>query len=151
MYEISVFENPTAQNCHYLPAVMELNAQIFGEPNTHSVFRKAHDRKRSLLCVAHDGHEVAGFKLGYESDPGKFYSWIGGVKDKFRNQGIASALMKAQHEWIARQGYDRVQTRTKNKWRDMLILNLRHGFDVIGTYTDDKGEPKIILEKRFNA
>jgi hypothetical protein len=31
----------------------------------------------------------------------------------------------------------------------MLILNIKHGFDVIGTYTDEKGEPKIILEKRL--
>ena len=31
----------------------------------------------------------------------------------------------------------------------MLILNLKHGFDIIGTYTDDFGEPKIILEKKL--
>jgi hypothetical protein len=29
----------------------------------------------------------------------------------------------------------------------MLIVNIKHGFDVIGTYTDDKGEPKVILQK----
>jgi len=149
MYEISLFENPDRQNCPFLPQVMELNAKIFGLPSTESVFRKAQDRKRSLLCVAHVGRELAGFKLGYESDPDKFYSWIGGVDDSFRKQGIASALMKAQHEWCRLQGYERVQTRTKNQWREMLILNLRHGFDVIGTFTDDKGEPKIILEKRL--
>jgi hypothetical protein len=33
--------------------------------------------------------------------------------------------------------------------RDILILNLRHAFDVVGTYTDEKGEPKIFLEKRL--
>lgn len=137
------------QNCPFLPQVMELNAVVFGQPNTQTVFQKAQNRKRSLLCVAHAGQEVAGFKFGYESDPDKFYSWIGGVKDTFRKQGIASALMKAQHEWVARQGYARVQTRTKNVWREMLILNLRHGFDVIGTYTDEKGEPKLILEKKL--
>lgn len=31
----------------------------------------------------------------------------------------------------------------------MLILNLRRGLDIIGTYTDERGEPKIILEKRL--
>lgn len=149
MYEISLFENPSPQACPFWNEVISLNGQIFGVQSTGSVFRKAQDRKRSLLCVAHVGSEVAGFKLGYESDPGKFYSWIGGVKDAFRQQGIASALMKAQHEWIARQGYERIQTRTKNQWREMLILNLRHGFNVIGTFTDEKGEPKIILEKRL--
>lgn len=43
----------------------------------------------------------------------------------------------------------KVQTKTKNKWRDMLILNIKNGFDIIGTYTDDSGEPKIILEKKL--
>ena len=149
MYEISIFENPTPQNCAFMPQVIELNASIFGLTKTESVFRKAHDRKRSLLCVAHVGRDLAGFKLGYESDPDKFYSWIGGVKDEYRKQGIASALMQAQHDWVRAQGYARVQTRTKNIWREMLILNLRHGFDIIGTFTDAKGEPKIILEKSF--
>ena len=31
----------------------------------------------------------------------------------------------------------------------MLLLNIKSGFDVIGTYTDGEGEPKIILEKRL--
>lgn len=149
MYEISLFENPSPQNCPWYAQVIALNAHIFGLSSTESVFRKAQDRKRSLLCVAHVNKDMAGFKLGYESDPGKFYSWIGGVKDDYRKQGIASALMKAQHDWCVQQGFERVQTRTKNVWREMLILNLRHGFDVIGTFTDDKGEPKLILEKRF--
>lgn len=29
----------------------------------------------------------------------------------------------------------------------MLLLNIKNGFDVIGTYTDQDGEIKIILEK----
>lgn len=29
----------------------------------------------------------------------------------------------------------------------MIVLNLRQGFDIVGTFTDDRGEPKIILEK----
>ena len=31
----------------------------------------------------------------------------------------------------------------------MLVLNIENGFDVIGTYTDDSGEPKIIFEKKL--
>jgi hypothetical protein len=33
----------------------------------------------------------------------------------------------------------------------MLVLNLGHGFDVVGTFTDDKGEPKIIVDKRLSS
>jgi len=31
----------------------------------------------------------------------------------------------------------------------MIILNLRHGFDIIGAYTDEEGEPKLIQGKRL--
>jgi hypothetical protein len=44
-------------------------------------------------------------------------------------------------------GYKAVQTQTKNMWRSMLILNIKNGFDIIGTYTDNEGETKIIIEK----
>lgn len=68
---------------------------------------------------------------------------------EYRGRGIASELMRRQHEWCHNESYKVIRTQTKNKWRDMLILNLRHGFDVVGTYTDEKGEPKIILKKRL--
>lgn len=55
--------------------------------------------------------------------------------------------MENQRRWLKENGYHKVRTKTKNKWRDMLILNLKNGFEIIGTYTDEKGEPKIILEK----
>ncbi|WNS77324.1 hypothetical protein RRV45_10165 [Bacillus sp. DTU_2020_1000418_1_SI_GHA_SEK_038] len=42
-----------------------------------------------------------------------------------------------------------VQTKTMNKWRNMLVLNIKNGFDVIDTYTDEKGIHKIILEKNL--
>lgn len=57
--------------------------------------------------------------------------------------------MKYQHDFALRERYTAVQTQTKNKWRHMLLLNIQNGFDVIGTYTDKTGEPKIILEKKL--
>jgi predicted GNAT superfamily acetyltransferase len=102
-----------------------------------------------LVLVAFKQEKVIGFKIGYESDYEEFYSWIGGVNPAYRNKGIGSTLMNMQHEWLKKRGYKIVTTQTKNKWRSMLILNLRYGFDIIGTYTDEKGEPKIILQKRL--
>jgi len=31
----------------------------------------------------------------------------------------------------------------------MLVLNIKSGFDIIDTYTDDKGVQKITLEKKL--
>jgi predicted GNAT superfamily acetyltransferase len=100
-----------------------------------------------ILAAVNDNEAVVGYKIGYERKPGHYYSLLGGVHPDYRRQGIASRLMTLQHEWCKKKGYQSIQTKTKNKWRDMLILNLKHGFDIIGTYTDEKGEPKIILKK----
>jgi len=61
--------------------------------------------------------------------------------------GVASELMEKQHNYLIEKGYTIVQTKTMNKWRSMLILNIKSGFDVIDTYTDENGRHKIILEK----
>ena len=46
--------------------------------------------------------------------------------------------------------YKYIRTHTKNKYRDMLLLNIKHGFDVIGVQTKLKDtEPTIILEKEL--
>jgi predicted GNAT superfamily acetyltransferase len=102
-----------------------------------------------LLLVAVQDDCVVGYKIEYQDRKSRFYSWLGGVYPEYRSQGIASELMFKQHEWCKEQRYTVIRTQTKNKFRNMLILNLSHGFDIVGTYTDEKGEPKIILEKRL--
>jgi predicted GNAT superfamily acetyltransferase len=106
-------------------------------------------KTRLLTFVAKENERVVGFKLGYERKGKHFYSWLGGVDEAYRGQGIANELMKRQHEWCRENGFRTIRTHTKNKWKHMLILNLKHRFDVIGTYTDNRGEPKIILEKKL--
>ncbi|MEK3731083.1 GNAT family N-acetyltransferase [Paenibacillus sp. FSL M8-0334] len=127
--------------------VTALYQQIFETPK--GLIEQLEGNPSWLAHVALDGSSVVGFKLGYALSPNKFYSWLGGVDPKYRKQGVASALMNEQHRMLKDKGYKKVQTKTKNRWRNMLILNLKHGFDVIGTYTDSLGEPKIILEKRL--
>jgi len=41
-----------------------------------------------------------------------------------------------------------IRTQTRNTWRNMLILNLRNGFDIVGTFTE-QGDTTILLEKRL--
>lgn len=102
----------------------------------------------SMLSGFHGSTKSARI-IGYQDRKTRFYSWLGGVYPEYRGQGIASELVVKQHAWCRSQGYSVVRTQTKNKWRNMLILNLRHGFDVVGTYTNEHREPKIILEKYF--
>ncbi|NID08556.1 GNAT family N-acetyltransferase [Fibrivirga algicola] len=113
---------------------------------------------QTILAVA-DG-QVVGCKLGYDwhltaDKPGEaaatkrtFYSWLGGVDPAYRGRGIAGALMQLQHEACQQAGYVAVRTHTYNQWRDMLIMNLRQGFQIIGTQPGKHGLT-IMLEKEL--
>ncbi|MEK5175701.1 GNAT family N-acetyltransferase [Heyndrickxia sp. FSL W8-0496] len=130
-----------------LNGILELHKDIFG--TTDDLINKMASKPQLLVITAIDGKKVIGYKIGYAIDKNKFYSWLGGVDPNYRKHGIASMLMEKQHQYLKENGYKVVQTKTMNKWRNMLILNIKNGFDVIDTYTDKKGLHKIILEKNL--
>ena len=101
-----------------------------------------------ILLGVVDG-QVVGCKLGYERKPGHFYSWLGAVHIDFRGQGIAAELMRQQHDWCRQHGYHTIRTQTYNQWRQMLILNIRFGFDIVGTVQGKRGLT-IIMEKNWS-
>ncbi|APC47680.1 GNAT family N-acetyltransferase [Virgibacillus halodenitrificans] len=134
-------------NAELLNKVLNLHDSIFKDAAT--LISKAENKSKVVFNLALEDEEIIGYKIGYELEPNLFYSWLGGVDESHRNKGVASKLMDQQHLYLIEKGYEIVQTKTKNKWRGMLVLIIKSGFDVIGTYTDNEGEPKIILEKRL--
>lgn len=103
-----------------------------------------------VLVVASDGQFV-GFKLGYVKEPGVFYSWLGGVAVEARRRGLASGLMLAQHREVETQGIGVIETRCRAGNTPMLILNLRHGFNVVGFEVDATRGPVVLQRKRFGS
>ena len=138
--------NSTPDN-RILEDIIKLHKSILGE--SENIINQMKSKPQMLIDVALDGEKVIAYKIGYGLDNDKFYSWLGGVDANYRNYGVASKLMEKQHQHLKRNGYKIVQTKTMNKWRSMLILNIKNGFDVIGTYNDENGETKIILEKKL--
>ncbi len=130
-----------------LKQLNELHNRVFGSTNGFS--EDLQTKHRPLILAAVEKEIVVGYKIGYERKVNHFYSWLGGVHPDYREKGIGEELLIRQHGWCRKNGYMTIRTHTKNKWRNMLIMNLKNGFDVIGTFTDEKGEPKIILEKRL--
>ncbi|MCP8616188.1 GNAT family N-acetyltransferase [Salirhabdus salicampi] len=130
-----------------LEGILELHKDIFG--TSDDLINKMKSKPNLLVITAKDNKKVIGYKIGYEIDRNKFYSWLGGVDTNYRKYGVASMLMKKQHQYLKDKGYNVVQTKTMNKWRSMLVLNIKNGFDVIDTYIDEKGLHKIVLEKNL--
>lgn len=110
---------------------------------------KLPNKEGFLAFVAIEDGTVIGFKLGYEMEDGVFYSWLGGVHPSWQKRGIASKLMEAQHTECKKRGYPKVRTYGRNAKKAMLMLNLKHGFDIIDTFIDGKGRHKIIFEKEL--
>lgn len=130
-----------------LVQITDLHKNIFG--SSDDLIIKMRSKPNVLVITAMDDTKVIGYKIGYEIATNKFYSWLGGVDTNYRKHGIASELMEKQHQYVKEKGYSVIQTKTMNKWRSMLTLNIINGFDVIDTYTDDNGLHKIILEKQL--
>lgn len=126
-----------------------LYTKIFGEnPN-----QKFYDRLRTmpkiygLLAWDERGEPVA-YKIGYQKgETSTFYSWIGGVLPAFRNRGLARRLMDLQHEHCRVAGFEKIETKTMNRWRAMLILNLKNGFDIVEILPHADGNLRIVLQK----
>ncbi|WP_424949373.1 GNAT family N-acetyltransferase [Deinococcus sp.] len=135
-----------------IPALVPVAAAIFDDGDRFEDLQQdAAEKPGLLLLLAWEGDDCLGFKAGYRRNETTFYSWLGGVLQEARGQGIARRLMLAQHEWVADQGYRYVTTETYNRYREMLLLNIRMGFDVVGTQTMPNGEPKIMLRRALTT
>ncbi|GIL18266.1 MAG: hypothetical protein BroJett040_20170 [Oligoflexia bacterium] len=77
----------------------------------------------------------------------RFYSWLGAVHPDYQGFGVGQELLNRQHQWCQKQKFKSIETRTYNKWKPMLILNIKNGFQIVGTRTNPKGETQIIMEK----
>ncbi|WEG14506.1 GNAT family N-acetyltransferase [Pullulanibacillus sp. KACC 23026] len=128
-----------------LESLLLLHKNIFGESD--NLIKDMESKSNILILAAINDSKVIGYKIGYDLDHTKFYSWLGGVDNHFRKHGVGSKLMETQHQYLKENGYKIVQTKSMNKWRNMLLLNIKTGFDVVGTELDKNGEIKIILEK----
>lgn len=128
-----------------LDGILQLHDKIFA--NADEFVKKVPLQPNVLFVVAMIEDHVVGYKIGYSISENLYYSWYGGIHEEYRGKGIASILMEHQHRLVKDKGYKRIETKTRNKWRDMLILNIKHGFDITETFTDDEGIHRIVLEK----
>ncbi len=132
-----------------LRGILTLYHKIFGIEKTEKVVQYCETMPTLLTIVAQNEDDIIGFKIGYAIDENIFYSWLGGVDEGYRGQNIAGTLMTMQHDWCRVNDYKIIRTKTLNRWRNMLILNIKQGFEIKETYTDERGILKIVLEKKL--
>jgi ribosomal protein S18 acetylase RimI-like enzyme len=118
----------TEVDLDHLNLIRRLNVAIFDEEHIIKTF----DRDDLLILVAHSEGTAVGFKLGYQLDPRSFYSAKGGVREPYRRQGIARALLYDMLEVVRERDYSRfVYDTFPNKHPGMTVMGLDEGFRVI--------------------
>lgn len=120
---------------------------LFDDANTDFFTERLNSKDDIILNLCYKDNNLVGFKIGYRYNKTTFYSWIGGVIQQERNRGIAKRLMLIQHETAKKKGYKKVRTKSMNRFKPMMILNLKNGFEIVQVYTNDSGQTKIVFEK----
>ena len=146
--EIKLFNSATPEVLDHL---VTLENQVFDKPfSREHLARECETKSNLLIQIAFCDGEPCGFKAGYELTSKLFYSWLGGVAPNFRGNGVAKLLMLEQHRILKDMEYKTVRTHTNNKFKPMLIFNLKFGFDVMGTMKGiNEDELQIMLEKNL--
>ena len=120
---------------------------LFDDANSEFFAERLNSKDDVIINLCYKDNILIGFKIGYRYNETTFYSWVGGVIEQERNKGIAKNLMLVQHQTAKEKGYQRIRTKSMNRFKPMMILNLKNGFDIVQVYTNDSGQTKIVFEK----
>lgn len=127
--------------------LLEVYQKIFEDANP-GFFLDRIESKQDLVCVlCYFSTKLIGFKIGYQYDSTTFYSWVGGVISRKRKQGIGKQLANLQQEKIIQKGYTKLRTKSMNRFKPMMILNLKNGFNIVQVYTNSLSQTKVVFEK----
>lgn len=135
------------ENQAKLQDILGLYSRLFEDADLNFFKERFTSHPKLISILAYDNKTLVGFKIGYPYNDTTFYSWIGGVLPKYRQQGIASALAKHQESTAKSHGFKTLRTKSMNRFKPMMILNLKRGFNIINIYTNTKGQTKIVFEK----
>lgn len=132
-----------------LDEILEVYKSVFEDYKLEFFKERIHQKEDLVIALCYEYKSLIAFKIGYRYNESTFYSWVGGVLPSYRQQGIAKHLAHMQEEAVIKKGYRKLRTKSMNKFRPMMILNLKNGFDIVQVYTNDSGQTKVVFEKEL--
>jgi predicted GNAT superfamily acetyltransferase len=134
-----------------LDEILEVYKTIFDDYKLDFFKSRISEKDDLLIALCYSKVNLVGFKIGYRYNENTFYSWVGGVLPSMRKKGVARTLAALQEEKVREEGYIKLRTKSMNRFKPMMILNLKNGFDIIQVYTNDGGQTKVVFEKKLAA
>ncbi|MEC9281412.1 MAG: GNAT family N-acetyltransferase [Bdellovibrionota bacterium] len=143
--------NYTELNDTVIKDIHFLDEQVFEKAlSIEKISRELSTKHNISILITYVGDEPAAYKVGFERSSRMYYSWIGGVSPVHRGKGLAKELMNLQHDFARKHNYRVVCTQTDKRFKEMLILNLKCGFDVVGTIqSTGDSHLTLVLEKNL--
>ena len=133
-----------------LNEVNDLYVKLFSDADPDFFIKRVRAHPDLMLVTARVQNALIGFKLGYPILNDTFYSWIGGVHPYNRKQGVAFQLAELQENWAKKHGFKFLKTKSMNRFKPMMMLNLKRGFDITKVYTNEKGQTKVVFYKAID-
>jgi len=136
-------------NSNELEILLSLYKAIFEDARPEFFKQRINEKENVVSIFAFYNQKPIGFKVGYKYNKNTMYSWLGGVLKKYRKQGVAIQLAKLQENWAKQNNYSKLRTKSMNRFKSMIILNLKNNFDIKKVYSNENGQTKIIFEKNI--
>ncbi len=133
-----------------LGLIIGLEGLIFGRAKTLKNLENIYNNDQTLnTVIAYFNGKIAGFGIAKE-DEQKYYIWLVGVLDNFRGKGIGKKIVLNNIRFARKKGYKEIFFKTSNKRKEMAILGLKMGFNIVGfNQNQSMQNSQIILNKNI--
>lgn len=130
-----------------LEDILVVYKSIFDDYKLDFFKNRIHQKEDLIILLCYYQNQLLGFKIGYRYNDVTFYSWVGGVLPEQRKKGIARQMAQLQEQKVKEKGYLKIRTKSMNRFKPMMILNLKNGFEIKSMYTNKVGQTKIVFQK----
>lgn len=135
----------------YISAVAYLEEECFSVPWSENALKEELENEQAFFLVCLKDDEVAGY-IGIIDICGECNITNVAVSEKFRNQGVASALIKKAIDDAVGRNSDFITLEVRKTNTPALNLYLKHGFKKVGerkNFYSHPTENAVLMTKYF--
>jgi len=132
-----------------LKQLEELYESVFDDAQVGFFLKRIQEKEHICSIIAFESKKPIGFKIGYHYNKTTFYSWVGGILEEYRKLGVGKKLAQLQEQWAKDNFYSILRTKSMNRFKPMMILNIKNGFNIVDLYTNSSNQTKIVFEKNL--
>ncbi len=135
----------------YISAVAEIEKECFSVPWSENALKEELENEQAFFLVCLKDNEIAGY-IGILDICGECNITNVAVRKKFRNQGVASALINKAIDDAKNRSSDFITLEVRKSNTPALSLYIKHGFEKVGerrNFYSHPTEDAVLMTKYF--